>query len=335
MNDPVPLVRVLRGRTLESVHRGSFAVWSQGGVVRQAGDVLRPVFYRSTAKPFQALVTVTSGAADRFGLSERELAVATGSHNAAPAHLEAVKSILQKAGLTQSQLGCGGHLSINPQESARQLRELKPGSTDYPAIWSNCSGKHSCFLAAARALDAPTANYLEPAHPVQQAVRSHILAFAGLEGEDVPSGTDGCGAPIYAVPLRSMARSLAMLGAPQGLPDELADAATRVCSAMSRNPEMVAGDHRFDTELMLAAKGGLVAKGGAEGVQGVAVPRLGLGMAVKVDDGADRGYRLLVIALLKDLGLLGPAAAEELAERHGRTLKNHAGKVVGRVEPVL
>ncbi len=335
MSEPVPLVRVFRGRTLESLHRGSFAIWAGGGLVRQAGDVLRPVFYRSTAKPFQALVTVTSGAATRFGLGDRELAVATGSHNASALHLETVRSILAKATVREEDLACGGHLSIHAAESARQLRELPADAATYPAIWSNCSGKHACFLAAARALGAPTQGYLDPGHPVQQAVRAHLLAFAGLEEEDVPAGTDGCGAPIYAVPLRNMARSLALLGAPEDLPEELAQAARKVTAAMVANPEMVAGDHRFDTDLMLAARGQVVAKGGAEGVEGVAVPRLGLGIAVKVDDGSDRGYRLLVIALLKDLGVLTAEAAEDLAERHGRTLKNHAGTRVGRAEAVL
>jgi len=335
MAQPVPLVRVLRAGRLESRHFGSFAIWQDGRVLRAAGDVERPVFYRSTAKPFQALVAVTSGAADRFGLVPKELAVATGSHNAQPEHLEVVRSILAKAGVPEDALRCGGHFSIYPKEAARQHKSLGEGAHLLPAIWSNCSGKHAAFLAAAKALDAPLEDYLEPSHPVQREVQRHVAAFTGQEAASIPTGVDGCGAPIQAVPLVAMARSLALLARPDGVEPALAAAARRVVAAMAAHPRMVAGEGRFDTDLMTTAKGRVVAKGGAEGVQGVWVPERGLGLAIKVEDGNDRGQHLVVIALLREMGLFTEEEAEGLSARHGSVLKNHAGREVGRVEVAL
>jgi L-asparaginase II len=335
MAQPVPLVRVLRAGRLESRHFGSFAVWQDGRVVRAVGDVDRPVFYRSTAKPFQALVAVTSGAAERFGLVAKELAVATGSHNAQPEHLVVVRSILTKAEIPEEALRCGGHFSIYPKEAARQHRSLGEGAHLLPAIWSNCSGKHAAFLAAAKAMDAPLDDYLEASHPVQREVHRHVALFTGEEPTTIPTGVDGCGAPIQAVPLSAMARSLALLGRPDGIDAALGAAAKRVVAAMAAHPRMVAGDGRFDTDLMTTAQGRLVAKGGAEGVEGVCVPERGIGIAIKVEDGNDRGQQQVVIHLLAELGLLTEEEAGGLAARHGAVLRNHAGREVGRIEVAL
>lgn len=332
MERSVPLLRVRRGSHEESLHRGFVAVQVGDRLAGVLGHPGALVFYRSASKPLQALAGITTGAADAFGLGPAELAVATGSHNGAPPHLAATRSLLAKAGVPESALGCGGHWSID-HEVAQQQRA---GWSKPPPVLSNCSGKHALMLAAAQHLRAPLETYLAPEHPVQQRIRAELAALADVPAEQVRVAVDGCGAPTFALPLADVARSVARLGAPAGLPAPLAAAATRAVEAMRTHPELVAGDGRFDTELMRAGKGAFVAKGGAEGVHVVAAPAQGLGLVVKVADGHDRGYRLVVLELLKRMGLLATAEAEALAESQAsRTQRNWAGTVTGDLELLL
>lgn len=335
MSTSVPLVHVRRGGRLESVHRGSFVLLDGEQIIEAAGDPHHVAYYRSTSKPFQAMVAVTSGAADRYGLTPEELAIAAGSHNAAPHHLGVVRSILDKAGVDKSALGCGGHWSINPPLARRQAREFGTRPDPLPPIWSNCSGKHAAMLAAARAMNAPLDTYLDPSHPVQQEITAIIAAFAGMQVEDVGLGTDGCGAPTHAVSVLNMARSMMQLGRPETVAEPYREAGVRIGDAMSANPDMVAGEQRFDTDLMEAASMRILAKAGAEGIHGLAVPDRHFGLAVQIDDGSDRGYRQLVIALLLRHGVLSQEEADGLAERHGRTIKNWMGAEVGALHVVV
>ena len=326
MDASVPLVSVRRGGREESQHRGSVAVWEGDRLRAVLGDPQRMVFYRSSSKPIQALVGVHAGTADAFHLTEGELALATGSHSGAEVHVAAVRSILAKAGVPESALGCGGHWSIDANVAQRQ----RTASKQPLAVHSNCSGKHALMLAGAQHLGEPLEGYLWPDHAVQRRIRSDVAAFAGVSAEKLTVTVDGCGAPTFAVPLAAAARSIARVGAPDDVPGPLARAARRLVAAMRAHPEMVAGEGRFDTDLMRTAGGRLVAKGGAEGVHTVAVPERRLGLVVKVDDGSDRGYRLVVIEVLRRLGLLDDTQAAGLAERQGqKTQKNFAGREVG------
>jgi L-asparaginase II len=332
MDRSVPLVRVRRGGREESIHRGAVVVWAGDRMRAALGDPDRLVFYRSSSKALQALVGVHGGAADAFGLSDTELALATGSHSGAQVHVAAARSLLAKAGVPESALGCGGHWSMDADVAQQQRRAAKKPA----AVLSNCSGKHSLMLAGTKHRGATLHDYLSPEHPLQRQIRADVAVFAGLLPDQVAVTIDGCSAPTFAVPLAAAARSVARLGAPEGVPDTLARAAQRVTAAMRAHPEMVAGEGRFDTDLMRTAKGRIVAKGGAEGVHVVAVPDLGLGIAVKADDGSDRGYRLVVIELLRRLGLVTDAEAAGLAERQGqKTQKNFAGREVGDLEVLL
>jgi L-asparaginase II len=335
MSTSVPLVHVRRGGRLESVHCGSFVLLDGEQIIEAAGDPHHVAYYRSTAKPFQAMVAVTSGAADRFGFTPEELAIAAGSHNASPHHLGVVRSILDKAGVDKSALGCGGHWSIDPELARRQVREFGTRPDPLPRIWSNCSGKHAAMLAAARATGAPLETYLEPTHPVQQEITAIVAAYAGMHVEDVGLGTDGCSAPAHAVSVLAMARSLMHLGRPEGLAEPYREAGLRIGAAMSAHPEMVAGEGRFDTDVMTTASARILSKAGAEGIHGIAVPDRHFGLAVQVDDGSDRGYRQLVIALLLRHGVLTQDEADGLAERHGRTIKNWTGVQVGELQVVV
>ena len=329
MTSSESLVRVLRGGIEESVHTGALALVENGALVLSRGDPDRIVFYRSASKPLQALELVRCGAADAFGLSDAELALASGSHSAEPRHIDGARSILRKAGVPESALRCGGHRSVNADVAFAQRRDAVPVTS----ILSNCSGKHAGMLAAAKHRGEPLDGYMELTHPVQQAILGHVATFAGLPRERVLAGVDGCGAPALALPLVAMARSIANLGAPDAMPAPLAAAAARIGAAMRTHPGMVAGEDRFDTDLMLAAKGRVLAKAGAEGVFVVGAAERRLGLAVKADDGADRGYRLVVLEVLRRRGLLDDDAFAALAKKHAPTIvTNLAGDPVGRMD---
>lgn len=321
-----PHVRVERGDRLESAHRIHVVVAEPDGTRwASLGDPNRGVYLRSIAKPLQALPLVASGAADALGLTPEELAVATGSHSGEDAHVEAVRGILEKAGLEEAQLQCGTH---EPFEAAREHRDDDGGP-----VRNNCSGKHASFLALASYLDASTGDYLDPEHPVQMQVRQVVARAAGVEPRDVGVSVDGCGAPAWYLPLEAAARLVARLGDPSGLGD-LAGPLERLADAMEAHPWHVAGTDRFDTDLGNSSNR-LVAKIGAEGGQGVANRNDGVGLLLKVEDGAWRARAPATMEALRQLGWLDVRAFETLGDYWRPPVRNHAGQVVGTIEPDL
>lgn len=334
MASPIPLVHVLRGGRIECIHHGSYVLVQDGLVLESAGKPTRAAYFRSTAKPFQSMACVLSGAADQFDFTPAMLALAAGSHNGEPEQVAVARAMLEQAGVDEDALQCGGHRSIDSKTARQQIVELGP-EAPFPAVWSNCSGKHASMLASAVADGAPLGTYLDPVHPVQLRITDIIARCAEVDPAHIGIGVDGCGAPVHDLPLVAMARAMHRLGCPDGLPEAMADAARRVAAAMSAHPGMVGGLRRFDTDLMETAGAVLLAKAGAEGVHGVAVPHRKLGLAVKVEDGSDRGYRQVVIELLRRHGALTTAEADALSERHGRTVKNFAGAEVGRLAVMI
>ena len=332
MPEPQPMVQVIRGGRIESVHHGSYVLMQAGEIVAQAGDPQRLTYYRSCSKPFQSMAAVTTGAADRFGLDAAMLAIGAGSHNAEPEQLATVRRMLGCLGLEASTLGCGGHWSLDPETARTQIQERDGATGPLSRLWSNCSGNHAAMLAATLALGAPVGTYLDAAHPAQVEITRILAAFTELALEDIAMAVDGCGAPVHGVPLSAVARSMMNLGRPEALPDDLRAGATRIVAAMHTHPDMVAGVRRFDTDLMRTASLTLVAKAGAEGVHGTCVPKLGLGLAVKVEDGSDRGYRHVVIEVLRRHGALTDDEAAALRQLHGETLTNWEGAAVGHLE---
>jgi len=330
-----PLVEVWRGETLESVHHGAVAVADDTGrTILAHGDPGLVTFLRSSAKPAQVLPLLASGAAERFGLNEREIAVMIGSHGGEPFHVATVRSILAKAGLDEGDLMCGAHAPYH-RPSARALRDAGDQPT---AIHNNCSGKHAGMLALAVALDAPTATYLEIGHPVQVRIREAVATLAGMKPGEIGLAVDGCSAPNFALPLERAAVLFARLVAPGSLPQGLREAAVRAVAAMRHHPEMVAGTDRICTALMQAGSCGLIAKIGAEGFYGLGYVRdgRGYGIALKVSDGdGDRARPAATLAALRAVGVLADGPAAALFERFVGILRNHRGLVVGRVAPVL
>jgi L-asparaginase II len=293
----VPLAAVTRGELVESVHRGRFAVFDPWGNALEAfGDPEAYVYLRSSAKPFQALPLILSGTADAFGLTDEELAVACASHNAEEPHLAAVRSILEKAGLSEDDLQSGAHPPIYAPADAKLIRN---GEEPRP-IHSNCSGKHSGMLAVCVHEGYETLDYRDPGHPLQRRILALIAAVCGVEEDEVLIAGDNCGVPAFALPLRSFATGLARIATGKELPDHLVDAALRIRDAMRAHPFLVAGTGRFDTEIMQRTH--LLVKGGAEAVLAVGNPE-GWGMALKISDGSQRAVRPVALAALEHMGV--------------------------------
>ena len=305
------LAAVTRGALVESVHRGRLAVCDHDGNVLEAvGDPEAYIYARSSAKPFQALPLVISGAADAFGLTDEELAVACASHNAEEPHLAAVRSILEKSGLTEEDLQSGAHLPLYKPEADRLIRS---GEEPRP-IHGNCSGKHAGMLAVCVHEGYETATYRDPSHPLQRRILGLIAEICGLREDEVLVAGDNCGVPAFALPLRSFATGLARVATGNALPDELALAALRIGAAMREHPFMVAGTGRFDTDLMGLTD--LLVKGGAEAVLAVG-SREGWGMVLKISDGALRGVRPVALAALGGMGVEVSEAVSDVRGLHG------------------
>ena len=308
------LAAVTRGTLVESVHRGRLAVCDHDGNVLEAvGDPEAYIYARSSAKPFQALPLVISGAADAFGLTDEELAVACASHNAEESHLAAVRSILEKSGLTEEDLQSGAHLPLYKPEADRLIRS---GEEPRP-IHGNCSGKHAGMLAVCVHEGYETATYRDTGHPLQRRIVGLIAEVCGLQEDEVLVSGDNCGVPAFALPLRSFATGLARVATGNALPDELALAALRIGAAMREHPFMVAGTGRFDTDLMGLTD--LLVKGGAEAVLAVG-SREGWGMVLKISDGALRGVRPVALAALGGMGVEVSEAVSDVRGLHGEKI---------------
>jgi L-asparaginase II len=319
--EDAPLAAATRGAVIESVHRGRLAICDpDGNVLEAVGDPESYIYARSSAKPFQALPLVVSGAADAFGLTNAELAVVCASHNAEEPHLAAVRSILGKAGLTEDELQCGAHLPLHEPEADGLIRS---GEAPRP-IHGNCSGKHAGMLALCVHEGYETATYLDSAHPLQRRILGLIAEVCGLREDEVLVAGDNCGVPAFALPLRSFAMGLARIATGKALSDELAFAALRIGNAMRDHPFMVAGTGRFDTELMVSTD--LLVKGGAEAVF-VVGSRECWGMALKVSDGAVRAVRPAALAALIGMGVEVPEAVSDVRGLHGEK--------VGEIRPLI
>jgi len=338
MTQPV-LVELWRGDIVESFHRGAFAVVdSTGHVLHEGGDIDRPVYARSAVKGLQALPLVASGAAERFGLVDAELALACASHGGQPEHVATAVSMLAKAGLDADVLECGTHWPSN-EAASRALAAA--GQAPCP-LHNNCSGKHSGFacLGALMAGDADRARgllrgYVEPEHAVMREIGASLESATGVRLASAPRATDGCSIPTYAFALRALAHAFARLGTGAGLTPERARAAARLREAVAAAPLMVAGTGRLDTTLMAHFGQRVFCKVGAEGVYCAALPELGLGLALKMDDGnTARAAEVAVVALIESLLPLSDDDRALVAPLRDVTLTNWNGRVVGRLAAV-
>lgn len=322
------LIEQTRGNFVENRHRAAFVISdATGNIIASAGDIARPVFPRSAIKSMQALAMVTSGAIDKFGLTDEELALACASHHGEDVHVLGVTGFLGHVGLTASDLECGAHQPSN----ARAREALRRAGSEPSQLHNNCSGKHSGMLSVARALGVDTHEYVTRGHPVQVAVRRAIETVLDAPLSEDRCGTDGCSIPTWAAPLSAFARGFARMATGESLPDNLANAAHRIFDAATSHPLLVAGTGHLDTLVMEAFGGRVMQKGGAEGVQCGAIRNKGWGYALKVDDGNMLASQALVAELL--LRYADPDEAQQaVLEKFARqVVRNVRGLDVGEL----
>lgn len=326
------LVEVTRAKQVESRHRGACAVVrANGEIVHAWGDVDSLVYPRSSLKPIQALPLIDTGAADYFAVTPQEIALACASHNSEAFHVDQVTAWLARVGLGVDDLECGPggdgtceSISLNVTKSMSRAGEV------FTRAHNNCSGKHTGFLTTALHLGEPTKGYIDAHHPVQLRVAEAVEEMTGVALKTLPCGIDGCGIPVYAIPLRALALGMArMVGGEPGTARTAA--ALHITSAMAAHPLCVAGSGRFDSRVMSACGGTVLTKGGAEGVHIAMLPQLGLGIALKMDDGTIRASELAMGCVLDGLGLLEAGVRSQLLDLIEQPIKSTLGERVGEI----
>lgn len=330
-NEPF-IVEVTRGTLVESRHRiHAVVIDAAGQIVEAWGAIEAPVYPRSAIKPIQALPLLMTGAFEAYGLDDDALALACASHGGTEAHVSVARAVMARTGARLGDLGCGAHPPMDAEAAGALIERHEPAS----ALHNNCSGKHLGMIATARHCGEPTLGYLAVDHPVQRRIHAALEVLTGESLKDWPIGIDGCSAPTFALPLRALARAFARHGAPDGLGPDYAEACKRVARAMTASPLMVGGPARLTTDVMAAGGGDIVLKEGAEGVYVASLPRLGLGLALKAEDGAVRAAEVAALALLRRHGGLRPEVERKLEARFEPVLHNWRGTVIGRVAPAL
>jgi len=329
------LAEVVRGETVESIHRGHLIVVDgEDNTIFSKGNPETVTFIRSSGKPFQTFPVLTSGAAERFGFVENEIALACGSHSGEEIHTETCGLMLAKLGLDESDLRCGAQVPFNEKlAEAMLLAGEKPTQ-----LHNNCSGKHAAMLALGKHLGADLGSYEALENLVQQAILEAVSLFTDIPENEIRIGIDGCAAPNFAFPIRAMAKSFARLVfPPKTFDDKIREACRRIVSAMMNYPQMIGGTERLDTIIMQSARGKIISKIGAEGVYTAGVLpcekwKKGLGVALKIEDGDDKRARaVVIIELLRVLGVIDETNDANLREYSPLAIKNRRGDAVGKV----
>ncbi|MFZ5450014.1 MAG: asparaginase [Thermodesulfobacteriota bacterium] len=324
---PPVLIEVTRGTLVESCHRGHIVVIDAQGNLRQhLGDPELQVCLRSLAKPFQALPVLTTGAADAFGFGPEEMALFSGSLSGQDFQVDLVKRVLARLKLTPAVLQCGAHPPLH-RASAQAL--AKAGEKPSP-LHHTCAGKHAAMLTLCVHHGWPVDTYLDQDHPVQQLILGAVARMVGVPPTQITVAVDGCGAPVFYVPLKNIALGYARLAAAR--PDSPGGI---LMAAILANPKLIAGNGRLETSAMEALPGKLFAKSGSEGGYGLSLMEGGLGVAFKIEDGAVRAMNPTVMAILEQLGVITPAAAEALAAFRQPPILNHRKDEVGRIRPAF
>ncbi|HEV8597782.1 MAG TPA: asparaginase [Gemmatimonadales bacterium] len=330
MAKPALQIETTRGELVESVHPVSVAVVAASGALLAAsGDPELVTWWRSAAKPFQALPLLQDGAAERFALSDEELALICASHSSESRHLEVVSRLMARLDITDQDLSCGVHPPLSPAVAQAVMR----GAAVPTPRWSNCSGKHTGMLALAKHHGWPLAGYQAAGHPVQERILAEVSRWTGVAEPAIALAIDGCTAVCFGLSLRAMALAYARFG----VSDEAAP--RRLAAAMTGDPFLVGGTGRLCTDLMRAWPGGVLAKVGAEGIYSAALPSLGIGVALKVHDGETRAASLALLEVLRQLlTRIAPSqgpdfGVPELAKYGRQPLRNTRGTVTGELRP--
>jgi L-asparaginase II len=325
------LVREFRGDIEECVHAGHICgVDDKGGIRYSVGNPEAVSYLRSAGKPFQAIPVVRHGADVRFGLTDAEAAITIGSHRAEPFHVEALESIMRKTGLTEDQLICHPTYPLSVYATENLLRSQSPKR----AIYHNCSGKHLGILALCKAMGYPTESYGEPDHPAQREILETLAYLADYPKEKIGLGTDGCGFPVFAMPLNALATAYLKLACPDLIENsEIRSAVVTIVRRMNLHSEMVAGTDRICSSLLLDPN--IVAKGGAKGVYCFGLKKERLAFALKVLDGSEDEWPLIVASILEQIGYDNPETIERMYKLAPLDIRNDNRRIVGRNQPVF
>lgn len=329
---PPVVARVTRGGRDESIHRGFGAVTGVSGAPALSfGDPETPVYWRSAAKPFQAIPFLEAGGESAFALSRDEIALAVASHDGEPAHAATADAMLRKGGFTPSDLRCGAH----PPYDSRSADALVRAGEPFTALHNNCSGKHAAMLLACRLLGFDPGSYDDAAHPLQRRILEKVAFYAGVASPSIDIGIDGCSLPVFRLPIASLATAYARLVAAEALPGEPPEAAAarrRIVAAMTGSPFFVSGSGEFTTHFLAAGAGRWIGKEGAEGVYAVAIggadPR---GIAFKVDDGGSRARFAIAMDIMGKLGEWPGGPPASLAGYVRPLLRSVRGIPVGEI----
>lgn len=325
-------IQVFRGDMVESAHLIHAAVVNRKQeLVAYTGNPFRATFARSTAKPLQALAVLAEGALARWSMTAAEIALLCASHNGEPQHAQAVKHFLHKLGLDESALQCGIH---PPLHEPTRLMVERSGMPLSP-LYNNCSGKHMGMLALSVLLQADIHHYLDPDHPVQQRMLDVISALSSVPKAEIVLATDGCGVPVFGLPLDRLAYAYSQFGKPEQQSPSLQQASAAIIQALRQEPFYLAGSERFDTRLIEVTSGRLIGKMGVEGVFTLTLPDTGLAMAIKVEDGSERALYPAVVEILLQLNLLAKQELADLAAFHQPEIINHKGERVGSILPAI
>ncbi|MGH7604695.1 MAG: asparaginase [Gemmatimonadaceae bacterium] len=318
-------VVVTRGEGIESEHRVHAAVVGEGDeLVGSARDANAFTFWRSCAKPFQVLPFLASGGFDSLEWGDEQLAISCASHGGEPEHVRLVENMLRNIGLEEGDLACGPH-EPSSQRGAKMLREEggRPSR-----VHNNCSGKHTAMLALARHKGWPTEGYERRDHHVQRGILHEIALWADVPCSRIVQAVDGCGVVVFGMTLERMARAYSRFAVAAARGEEFP---CRVVDAMSSHPFLVGGTDRIDTALIEATDGAVVSKVGAEGVHCALLPERGIGIALKVEDGAQRAQVPALLRLLQELDALPSQLSPPLTEWLRKPVRNTRGECVGEV----
>ncbi len=323
MEQPTPLVHEYRGKVLDLTHYGHLCVVDAASRVRfAAGEPDTVVYYRSASKPLQALPVVQRRLDQQFGLSEEETVLFAGSHAGEEFHVAALRRILEKTGLTEDMLVMSPAAPAHPTANERRIQAGLPRRR----LYHNCAGKHLALMLLQRALGAQVRDYWKPDAPAQEAVRRAVVQMS--ECDNMDEGVDGCGVPVFAVPLKGVATAFLNLAAPERIPDDsLRDAAARFVPRIHHHPLMMRGTGYLCS--LLNEDPNIVAKGGANGVYGLALKKEKLGVAFKFTDGTEDGWPLVVLETLRGLGCLNEGTRRRLEDLSPRVIRNDNGALVG------
>ena len=329
MTSFVPLIDLTRGGALECQHAGAIAVVNTGGkLLASAGDPHFMAFTRSTLKALQALPFMEAGGPQQLGFDERDIAMLCASHSGEAMHVAQVQHMLDRAGVSYKKLQCGCHVPYYVDLG------VGPAPEHIDQRHHNCSGKHSGFMAYCVQHGHSLEDYLEPAHPLQRAIRRDVARAAGLQPDGLKAGIDGCSAPNYAMPLSALARAYARLAS--GAADsEFGASFSQLSQAMTAHPDLVSGTGRNDQAFMTAGRGDWVTKVGADGVQAIASKSRGEAITIKIADGSKVALFAASVEALDQLGWLDAQQREQLLPWRAEVIDNWRGTAVGERRPAF